>query len=95
MTGGRCTGVLARRNGNDFPVAARAIVIADGGFPGDPELFRRHIGPAPELVLQRHAGSANGDGLRMAEAAGAASTRLDRFYGHLLSRDAMNTRLWP
>ena len=75
---------------------SRATVIADGGFPGDSELFRRHIGPAPERVLQRHAGSARGDGLRMAEAAGAALTRLDRFYGHLMSRDAMNnTGLWP
>jgi fumarate reductase flavoprotein subunit len=96
MLGGRCTGVMARRDGADFPVTARAIVIADGGFPGDPELFRRHIGPHPERVLQRHAGSATGDGLRMAQAAGAALTRLDRFYGHLLSRDAMERDgLWP
>ena len=93
---GRCAGVMARRDGNDFPVSARAIVIADGGFPGDPELFRRHIGPHPERVLQRHAGTALGDGLRMAQAAGAALTRLDRFYGHLMSRDAMsNEGLWP
>jgi fumarate reductase flavoprotein subunit len=96
VMGGRCTGVMARRDGTDFPVAARAIVIADGGFPGDPELFRRHIGPHPERVLQRHAGSALGDGLCMAQAAGAAVTRLDRFYGHLLSRDAMtHAGLWP
>ena len=96
MLGGRCAGVMARRDGADFPVLARAVVIADGGFPGDPELFRRHVGPAPELVLQRHAGTARGDGLRMAEAAGAALTRLDRFYGHLMSRDAMaNEGLWP
>jgi fumarate reductase flavoprotein subunit len=47
-------------------------------------------------VLQRHAGSAVGDGLRMAQAAGAALTRLDRFYGHLLSRDAITQDgLWP
>ena len=46
--------------------------------------------------MQRHAGTAVGDGLRMAERAGAALTRLDRFYGHLLSRDAMhNDGLWP
>ena len=32
----------------------------------------------------------------MAQEAGAALTRLDRFYGHLLSRDAMNDEgLWP
>jgi fumarate reductase flavoprotein subunit len=93
---GRCAGVMARRDGADFPVSARAIVIADGGFPGDPELFRHHIGPHPERVLQRHAGSATGDGLRMAQAAGAALTRLDRFYGHLMSRDAMaRDGLWP
>ena len=46
--------------------------------------------------MQRHAGTAVGDGLRMAERAGAALTRLDRFYGHLLSRDAMHDDgLWP
>jgi fumarate reductase flavoprotein subunit len=85
---GRCVGVDGFR--------ARAVVIADGGFPASAELFRRHIGPRPDLVVQRHAGSAQGDGLRMAEAAGAALTRLDRFYGHLLSRDAMtNPALWP
>ena len=94
--GGRCTGVAASRAGTELTVAARAVVIADGGFPGDPELFRRHIGPRPERVLQRHAGTAVGDGLRMAERAGAALTQLDRFYGHLLSRDAMHDdRLWP
>ncbi len=93
---GRCTGVDASRAGVDLTLAARAVVIADGGFPGDPELFRRHIGPRPERVLQRHAGTAVGDGLRMAEAAGAALTGLDRFYGHLLSRDAMHDDgLWP
>ncbi len=94
--GGRCVGLDASRAGADLSLAARAVVIADGGFPGDPELFRRHIGPSPEQVLQRHAGTAVGDGLRMAKAAGAALTRLDRFYGHLLSRGAMHDDgLWP
>ena len=96
IAGGSCTGLTASRAGAELALSARAVVIADGGFPGDPELFRAHIGPSPERVLQRHAGSAVGDGLRMAQAAGAALTRLDRFYGHLLSRDAMhNEGLWP
>ena len=77
-------------------ISADAVVIADGGFPGNAKLFRRHIGPRPDLVLMRHAGTAIGDGIRMAEAAGAAVINLDRFYGHLLSRDAMeNDGLWP
>jgi fumarate reductase flavoprotein subunit len=88
LEGARCVGVDGFRTG--------AVVIADGGFPASAELFRQHIGPRPDLVVQRNAGSAQGDGLRMAEAAGAALTRLDRFYGHLLSRDAMtNPALWP
>lgn len=93
---GRVIGLTARRTGAEVMLAARAVVIADGGFPADPELFRRHIGPSPELVLRRNAGSAVGDGLRMAKRAGAALTRLDRFYGHLMSRDAMTDEgLWP
>ncbi len=93
---GRVTGIAARGARGDLAIAADAIVIADGGFPGDAELFRRHIGPRPDRVLMRHAGTAVGDGLRMAENAGAALVNLDRFYGHLLSRDAMeNKGLWP
>ena len=42
--------------------------------------------------MQRHAGTAAGDGIRIAEEVGAALTRLDRFYGHLMSRDAMHER---
>jgi fumarate reductase flavoprotein subunit len=59
-------------------------------------MFREHIGPSPERVLQRGAGTGRGDALRMAVEAGAATTRLDRFYGHVLSRDAFhNDALWP
>jgi len=93
---GRVAGIEARRDDGSFTVTARAAVIADGGFPGNAELFRKNIGPRPDRVLMRHAGTAVGDGLKMAEAAGAALVNLDRFYGHLLSRDAMeNENLWP
>ena len=75
---------------------APSVVIADGGFQADSDLIRAHICAAPEKLLARNGGSATGDGLRMALAVGAASTGLDRFYGHLHSRDAMrSTRLWP
>jgi fumarate reductase flavoprotein subunit len=76
--------------------SAPSVVIADGGFPAGLDLVRAHICAAPEKLLARNGGSATGDGLRMASAVGAASTGLDRFYGHLHSRDAMqSTRLWP
>ena len=75
---------------------APSVVIADGGFQADFDMIRAHICSAPEKLLARNGGTATGDGLRMAQAVGAASTGLDVFYGHLHSRDAMNSvRLWP
>ncbi|MBV9861702.1 MAG: FAD-binding protein [Alphaproteobacteria bacterium] len=90
MAGGRCIGVTTCRAGERCDIAGGAVVIADGGFPANADLFREHIGPRPDRVLIRNAGTARGDGMRMARDIGAATTRLDRFYGHLLSRDAMN-----
>jgi succinate dehydrogenase/fumarate reductase flavoprotein subunit len=75
---------------------ASSVVIADGGFQANLDLIRAHISSAPEKLLARNGGTASGDGLRMAQAVGAASTDLGMFYGHLHSRDAMRTdRLWP
>jgi fumarate reductase flavoprotein subunit len=75
---------------------ATAIVIADGGFQANLDMIRAHITPAANKLLQRNGGTAMGDGLRMAQALGAQVTDLRNFYGHLHSRDAMDTtRLWP
>ena len=75
---------------------AAAVVIADGGFQANLDMVRAHITPAADKLLQRNGGTATGDGLRMAQALGAAVTGLGNFYGHLHNRDAMHTdRLWP
>jgi fumarate reductase flavoprotein subunit len=92
MSGGRCVGL----SGDGFVVDAAAVVIADGGFQADFELLRKAISPAPERLVQRNARTGRGDGLRMAEEAGAAITGLRDFYGHVQSRDALaNDALWP
>lgn len=76
---------------------ARAVVIADGGFQANAEMVRELISSAPDRLLQRHGGTAMGDGYRMAKALGAATTsEMGNFYGHLHSREAMtDARLWP
>jgi fumarate reductase flavoprotein subunit len=75
---------------------APAVVIADGGFQANLDLIREYITPHADKLLQRNGGTAIGDGLRMAQAAGAQIVGLENFYGHLHSRDAMATdRLWP
>jgi fumarate reductase flavoprotein subunit len=88
--------VLADRAQTPLRIEAKAVVIADGGFQSDPDLFRTHIGPRPDRVKQRGAANSRGDGLRMARALGAATTGMKRFYGHLLAQEAMNNDLlWP
>ncbi len=96
MEGGRCTGVETDIDGKSTAVTATAVVIADGGFQANLALLREYISPRPEGLRQRGAATGMGDGLLMARAAGAQLTRLDSFYGHVLSRDAMsNEALWP
>ncbi len=96
MDGGRCAGVEAEVDGTIRRYPARAVVIADGGFQANLDMLKANIAPEPTGVKQRGAATGAGDGLRMAEAAGAEITALNRFYGHLLSRDAMtNDKVWP
>ena len=96
IEGGACRGVEIRDANGDATVEAGAVVIADGGFQADRERLARHISKSPERIRQRNTETGRGDGLRMAERAGAATTGLDKFYGHVLSRDVMtNPELWP
>ena len=96
MEYGRCAGVVATRDGESHRFAARAVVLADGGFQGNPDLVRRFISKRPERLLERNAKTGRGDGLLMAEAVGAALTDMNCFYGHVQARDAMDDpELWP
>ena len=96
MEGGRCVGVVAGQGTGDIRFEAAAVILADGGFQSDHELLRRYITSQPDRLFQRNAKTGTGDGLRMAMAVGAQVTGMDRFYGHVLSRDAFtNPLLWP
>jgi len=88
--------LTVEQGGGTTVLRASSVVIADGGFQANLEMIRQYITPAAEKLLQRNGGTATGDGLRMAQAVGAAIAGMNNFYGHLHSRDAMNTdRLWP
>ena len=66
-------------------VRTGAVLLATGGFQGDPELVKSLIGwDADRLPVRANPGSV-GDGLRLGRAAGAALSRsLGGFYGHLI-----------
>lgn len=63
--------VLADGTTRAFP--ARAVVLASGGFQGNPSMLREHFGPGGELLRPISPGSArnDGSGIRMALEAGA------------------------
>ena len=96
MDAGRCNGVQATQGDTALEFHAKAVVIADGGFQANAQLLERFITKRPGQLLQRNARSGHGDGLLMAEAAGAKLVGMDRFYGHMCYRDAItDERFWP
>ncbi len=96
IEGKRCVGLAVQQGHRAFDVKAASVVLADGGFQGNPQLVKRFISPRPDDLTQRSAGSGHGDALLMAEEAGARLTDASSFYGHLLARDSLrNPGLWP
>lgn len=96
MDGPRCRGIEFRSLEGAGSVEASAVVLADGGFQASQEMLAEHVTPRPNKVVQRNAGNGLGAGMRMARDVGAALTDLNCFYGHVLSRDALeNDQLWP
>jgi len=87
---GVCVGVRVQSDGKILDIHTKSVALCDGGFSANSALFKQYIGPQPSKVLQRGAATGRGDGLRMALQAGAATSAMSRFYGHILSKDAFH-----
>lgn len=82
---GRVSGTQAVAKGGRWTEASDAVVLASGGFAGDPELVRRYIIGGPGRIRVRAHPRSTGDGFRVALAAGALeSAGLEEFYGRNL-----------
>ena len=93
---GACIGVEAVRDDTRLRIASKAVVIADGGFAANPEMVAQYITPHADRVLARVGPGAKGDGIRMAEQAGAGVGGFGAFYGHIHHASAMtDARQWP
>ena len=70
---GAITGVAVRHADEQKTIATRCIVLACGGFQGDPRMLREHLGPGGESLAPISPGTRlnAGHGIRMALAAGA------------------------
>src|SRR5579872_7287876 len=60
------TGVAIRREGRTMIVAAKAVVLAAGGFEANAEWRTRYLGPGWDLAKVRGTRFNTGDGIRMA-----------------------------
>ena len=72
---GRILGVRAvDRAGRSHALHARSVVLASGGFEGNPELLTRYLGPQARYLrpVARGGHYNKGEGIQMALAAGAA-----------------------
>lgn len=70
--GVRIAGVNAQQGDRSIEFRARSVVLACGGFEANPEMRARYLGPGWDLVKVRGSRFNQGDGLKMALAAGAA-----------------------
>ncbi len=75
-TSGRVSGLTVRAPDRLEEIAARAVVLACGGFEANAEMRARYLGPDWELAKVRGTRFNTGDGIRMALDAGAMP------YGH-------------
>ena len=92
-TDGVVTGVYAKAPRGTVRVAGQAVLLADGGFQGNPEMVARYITTDYKLRGSPHD---TGDALRMGLDIGAVAVNMEWFYGAPLCRDALNDdRLWP
>ena len=93
---GSVAGVRVAQGAADTVLAARGVVLADGGFQGNPHMLREYVTRHPERIKLRGPAAGAGDGIQMAAAVGAALVGMPYFYGHVLSADALhNDRLCP
>jgi succinate dehydrogenase/fumarate reductase flavoprotein subunit len=71
--------------GQRIAVLSSAVLLATGGFQGDPELKQKFIGNGADDIAVRSNPNSVGDGFRLGVAAGGAASRhLSGFYGHTL-----------
>jgi succinate dehydrogenase/fumarate reductase flavoprotein subunit len=78
--------VRVARDGRTEDQPARAVVLATGGFQGNPELLSRYVLRNPDHLYLRAGAWSTGDAfLAGMQIGAAASPGLDTFYGHALA----------
>ncbi|NTW98570.1 MAG: FAD-binding protein [Geobacteraceae bacterium] len=68
---GKVVGVTAKdKSGEKINIIAKSVIIATGGFANNKEMMKKYVKDYPDVIPVGQIGK-DGDGIRMAEAAGA------------------------
>ena len=78
-SGGRVTGVICKTPKGVTRYAAKAVILATGGFEGNPHMIAKYIGDGWDMAGFYCTPADRGDGQRMGEAAGAELADMDVF----------------
>jgi succinate dehydrogenase/fumarate reductase flavoprotein subunit len=82
---GRVRGAQVITPGGPRELRADAVLLATGGFQGDPELLATFVGARADSLLVRSNPGSVGDGFRLGRDVGASASRnMSGFYGHLV-----------
>jgi succinate dehydrogenase/fumarate reductase flavoprotein subunit len=82
---GRVGGANVTTPSGPRELRADAVLLATGGFQGDPELLATFVGANADSLLVRSNPGSVGDGFRLGRDVGASASRGMRgFYGHLV-----------
>lgn len=93
MPGSRIIGAVISRGQEDtnmdavyYKVQAKQVVLAMGGFQGNAGLTSTHLGQGADNIFVRSNKGSVGDGLTLATAVGAGTSRgMNTYYGHLVA----------
>ena len=90
--GGAVSGVRAVGPGGVVELAARSVVIATGGYAGNPQILAAYSDPNAEALMVRGVDWATGDGLALASEAGAGLRGMGGIMAlHIAAVDAIET----
>ncbi|KAJ6508951.1 FAD binding domain-containing protein [Mycena sanguinolenta] len=74
MQNGAVSGVVVQKDGERIHLLSPAVVLAAGGFEGNPQLREKYLGPGWERAILRGTPYNQGDGFKLAAAVGARQT---------------------
>lgn len=82
--------------GKKLRLEGAATILATGGFQGNKDLLRRHVGPHADACKLMGSAGDTGDGLLMAIKVKAMTVNLPYVHAHLVSAVALtDDRFWP